>query len=1631
MNEHWAVLFEVEEFLLPGIDSLSIAKATTTMRWMNRQRTRFSGGPTMASPTYLCVEKIEYLEKYRRFKQLGEARVIDKNILMSEVVASAVVSEAVSRISTFFIDKHKWKLSEEDGMERLEIAHIRMKAALEISSRWPRVTDASLLRWRKKLKRASDECSQVMDRCKRRAMEDDEMEQEISRCSFPKRIALATRSFLSPFAADKNVDSLNSTSTIQRFERFADGAGEFLKFMEFGRIGSINYMLVDPLTGHLLAGKALQYESSHGNQYYLISKPMSFAERGQEAGVLLRYNNHERPEENFVLGILLRLTASTNVTGIVARCLDSLLPSFKPVAEAAKQELTQVHHRAFYFFPFVDSTDPYWSIHHSETHRARPNPACCHGQSRSSDMVEPSTTGTTFPEQVIKLFVQRHVSARPSSSGHGDGERRRFSEDSGPPPLLQVTAIFAPHASPQEELPSGAESAAVVAIDGKEEQAVRTNIGLREVDEFLLPGAIDRLCHDVRDTVDGSSSAAAHEVFWRSGHGVAYLCVEKMGTEMARCRPTQWRATHGRHRGRQPWPPPPAGRSAMRQAARGPAPAAQGGPGMAFPCSILCHYCLHVAPHIRYERVRRRCGDGGGALGGRGALVRGLLKMEEIVSSAITQETVNRIISGLIDRCERKSSAQDHLERLEMAQIKLEFALETSNKWQITSGPLLRWQKKLKRATEECDDTLRKCRQHIQEEDEVEQQVRNSSFPRRIAHATKTLVSSIFHSNSDELGRSSVQRFEWFADGANDFLRSVEFGGTPRRYLFFDPLIGHLISGETLEYKSIQGNKQHWFWVRPNNSAERGIEAKLFFACNDGSAPEDNFYLDIILQLSESTNIVGTTIKCLQLFTPYFESTAETVRKELIQLPTQDFSRVSHSHSYGWENIHSIATEWFRPNPLCCKHHGQKVCGSGNLHKVELTDISLEPIIEVSLLCQVSPPGFREQGTIVEGKSSLKEFPHLNVILVYTPHGSSEDLFPAVDSTVIEVINGNEQHCLHTNVPLEQMEEIMLPRAVDCFRQNAKATAYQMLWKSKHGGAFLQAVKATMNMRSTRRTIRGARKTKMLRRHDRRTHNHRHEVADFLSLWAVHAPVRLQGSLLDWIRKEKKMQRKMQKKSSKVNKLIGDLVSPWMGWVVDMPSQHKTNSSIVQNEFQSISKALRIEYLEKYKRYEGKTCHRFHGWGNQQSIMMSEVVASAVVGEAVSRVSTFFINKHKRKVSEEDGMERLEMAHIRMEAALEMSGKWPPVTDASLLRWRKKLKRASDECSQVMNRCKRRAMEDDEMEQQIRRCSFPRRIAHATRSFSSSFSADQNVDSLITTSTIQRFERFADGAGEFLRFLQFGSIGSINYMLVYPLTGPLLAGKALQFENPPGRSGYCLSARPLRFAERGVVACVFLQYKNHERPEENFLLGILIRVTASTNVVGIMARCSEKLTSNFKPVTEAVRQELAQFHQRGYYCFPFVASTDPEYSRIHQSRTHRARPNPACCEEHEHHGRRRSSDMVEPLGAFPEPVIKLVVQRHVSGTGQKRTSSSSCSCSCGHANMGCSGPPLLQVTAVFAPHASPEELPSGAESVAVVAIYGGSSAHEVFWRSGHGVAYLCVEKMGTEMARCRPTQWRV
>lgn len=56
----------------------------------------------------------------------------------------------------------------------------------------------------------------------------------------------------------------------------------------------------------------------------------------------------------------------------------------------------------------------------------------------------------------------------------------------------------------------------------------------------------------------------------------------------------------------------------------------------------------------------------------------------------------------------------------------------------------------------------------------------------------------------------------------------------------------------------------------------------------------NNFYFSIMLQLSESTDIVGFAVNCLQLFTRLFKPTVEIIRNRLMELPTQDFRWTQH-----------------------------------------------------------------------------------------------------------------------------------------------------------------------------------------------------------------------------------------------------------------------------------------------------------------------------------------------------------------------------------------------------------------------------------------------------------------------------------------------------------------------------------------------------------------------------------------------------------------------------------------------------------------------------------------------------------------------------------------------------------------
>jgi len=85
----------------------------------------------------------------------------------------------------------------------------------------------------------------------------------------------------------------------------------------------------------------------------------------------------------------------------------------------------------------------------------------------------------------------------------------------------------------------------------------------------------------------------------------------------------------------------------------------------------------------------------------------------------------------------------------------------------------------------------------------------------------------------------------------------------------------------------------------------------------------------------------------------------------------------------------------------------------------------------------------------------MQEYPYLKARISFAPH------LPANRSSKIAVIVHKEQHCLHTDITLEQLEDIMLPKAMDYFHQNAEAMVYQMLWKSKHGFPHIQVEKAS------------------------------------------------------------------------------------------------------------------------------------------------------------------------------------------------------------------------------------------------------------------------------------------------------------------------------------------------------------------------------------------------------------------------------------------------------------------------------------------------------------------------------------------------------------------------------------------
>ncbi|CDJ26482.1 unnamed protein product [Triticum aestivum] len=77
--------------------------------------------------------------------------------------------------------------------------------------------------------------------------------------------------------------------------------------------------------------------------------------------------------------------------------------------------------------------------------------------------------------------------------------------------------------------------------------------------------------------------------------------------------------------------------------------------------------------------------------------------------------------------------------------------------------------------------------------------------------------------------------------------------------------VSRIISGRSLIYHVLHpGGQFHVFDIRPMGFDERGLEVILSFVYQDCKVPKNSFRLGFMLRVSESTNIIRTSIKCLR-----------------------------------------------------------------------------------------------------------------------------------------------------------------------------------------------------------------------------------------------------------------------------------------------------------------------------------------------------------------------------------------------------------------------------------------------------------------------------------------------------------------------------------------------------------------------------------------------------------------------------------------------------------------------------------------------------------------------------------------------------------------------------------------------
>ncbi|KAL6630611.1 hypothetical protein ACP70R_021773 [Stipagrostis hirtigluma subsp. patula] len=328
---------------------------------------------------------------------------------------------------------------------------------------------------------------------------------------------------------------------------------------------------------------------------------------------------------------------------------------------------------------------------------------------------------------------------------------------------------------------------------------------------------------------------------------------------------------------------------------------------------------------------------------------------------------------------------------------------------------------------------------------------------------------------------------------------------------------------------------------------------------------------------------------------------------------------------------------------------------------------------------------------------------------------------------------------------------------------------------------------------------------------------------------------------------------------------------------------------------------------------------------------MEDKVASALVQEGVSRVSSYISSKIQEKATRVQIVSRLEMAVSKLELALERSGKLP-ITDVALLRRMKIIKHAYIEGKDLLNKHKLQLVEgQQEIEQVVTASSFLERVTRAANlppSISSLLGL--NKEKHLSSSVVQIFEWFADSAGQFVAAVVSGC-SLRHHMFCNPVTRHLLEGKTIRYQMEQGSISRSFYIWPVLLEERGVMAWLQYKYQDKDIRDEDYSVDVVARLSESIDIFGIAMKSLEPLASQFKLVTESARKELTMLANSQDICHLYAAVPFALQEKLTKNALFLL-PDPVCCTANGHEPCANNTVSSDLPHLFPVEVVSVLFQ---------------------------------------------------------------------------------------------------